>query len=833
MNPVEEEVGVGAELGESNIGYQDDGQGNHDAPKQIVDAILEGTREAQDQERFYRLSEVMLDSLDRLYDMGIQHVYANRNFCYTQAIPGASYVNQDGEEDSFGDYIGDYNIFTTYGFIIQVKVSEPDIGIDFQPIDPESPDDRTSAAAAEGIRQQCDMDCDPNEVVQKMAYYVEMGGSAMQWTYTDDEIAQFGTGQDGLPRRKIIRDIGGVLEWKRPIFANCLKEYPYAIRYDDLYIHEARTKYKWIASDIKAGSACLNENAYERIARLGVVLPSQSSGFVWNIGDSLSHLISRGNIWLRLSAFEQMTDDFRDGNNPPEMVDDEDRYGAPIQRPKQVREKMAELFPDGVHAVVLGSQYAESWNQSMDDCLREVHAYIGKGQSRRPIMKDMVLVQDAVNQTINYIREKNDFGVPSTYVREEDYDAITKQKARPGAFRPVKDLPPGMSIQDCIYREDENGIPPGFIQLVEFFQTFAQFQLSTPPSVFGEATSDTKVATLYQQSAAQAMGILGKLKSNINSAIADGYYQACLAVSKDDRYPDKLILPVLGGHGQTKTVLKAHLTKGNFRCYPDKDSGFPESTQQTRQAMERFMEMSMNTPAAGQIWSSPNNVAEIVRVSGLKLEVPEADAWSKQSREIDILLRNPPALKSPELVALLRPTSDGGQGAGIVAMSEAIKAAFMQAMGAWKAAQQAQQSQYQAQIAEFEKEYAAQVIAAEAQGLPAPNKPPAPPAPTPLPEPQLSAIAQSSMPVRDSDYHQFEANKCQNWLSSPDEWNEETLGRAIAGGPVQPNIAGVLNVTLHWMEHVMKIPTQPPPPSGPLPAKGSAAKQLPPAAAGA
>jgi hypothetical protein len=806
----------------------DYGLDNCDLPLQLQNAIIEAVKKVQTQERYLRLQEILEDSQDRLYDMGIQHIFQNRNFCWTQAISGERYATSDGGEDTFGDYIGDYNIYTAFMLIQQAKISEPEIGIDFQPINPDDADDRESAAAAEGIRKQFDIDVDSKDIAQQKVYFMQMGGRAVTWVQTENDIAPFGTTGDGKPRRRMSATVGGTLEWRVPIFAQKIEQWGFALYYDDPDIMEARDEYGWIADKLTPGQTCLNENAYERIGRLSVV-QSNAQNYRWNIADSMNHLISRGRCWLRLNRFWDAKDAFVGDDGEREMVQAIDKRGNAIERPKTVKEKIAEIFPRGVMATIVGKNYAKAENRSMDDDLSVCHAYIGKGQSRKPIGKEMVLVQDGFNQTINYIREKNDFCVPSTWLNEDmcDFDAITKQRARPGSFRALKDLPPGTTIEQCVYRESETGIPSGFMEFAEFLQSnLPQFQMQLPPSVWGAATTDTKVAEVYQASASQAMGIQGKLRTRVVASMAVDYYHACLAVSRDEQYPEQITVNAQGQKGRSISVRKDSLTKGNFRCYPDKNSGFPETTSQTRQSLTNFAQLVAPTPLAMQIWSTPSNVAEMVRVQGLNLTVPEAESWAKQSREIEILLRTPPRLKSPVLVALMT------QGAGVQAMVDAIKGIIAQAQ-----AQSAAQAQQESQ-AEFEKEYAAQVLAAQAQGLPTPPKPPMPPAPIP-PTPKLSTVAQSSVTVRDSDFHSFEGNKCRDWLSSTECWNEETLGRPDPdnAGTSKPNIAGVLNVTLHWMEHVEKAAMEAPPtggPSmtGPLPPIGSPPKQ-PALAAGA
>lgn len=813
------------------VALDDFGIRNRNLPDCLKQSLIKVIKEAQAQEKWIRLQEILEDAEHRFYDMGIQHIYQDRNWCWSQAIPGGTYGTADGGEDSFPDYIGDYNITTAYNLIQQAKISEPDIGIDWQPINPDSSEDRESANAAETIRHQIDIDNDPKGIVQEIVYYLQMGGRAMTDSRTVDEASQFGTNPNGTPRRKTCVKVGGCLEWKVPIFADKLKDFWYAVHYSDPDVRIAKTDYPWIADNIKNGQVCLGENSYERIARLAVVQTSQGRNYNWNIGDAIQHLTTRGDIWLRLSAFESCkNEEYRALNNLPEM-------NAATGKPKSIRDKWTELCPEGVHAVVIGQNYAECWNESMDDHIRVGHAYIGKGQNRQAIMRPLVLVQDRFNQTVNYIGEDNDFGAPSTYFGgdAEDYAAITKQHARPGSIRYLKNLMPNQKVQDLVYREQKEGIPTQFMEYLEFMQDkLPQFQLQLPPSAWGAISGDTKTAEVYQMSAQQSMGIQGKLRTRVIDMMSGVYYQLAMAVAKDEKYADEITVPVAGQKGRTQTVRKESLVKGNFRCFPDKNSGFPESTAQIRQSATMLAQQLQNTPLAGQFWSSPSNVAEMVRIYGIpNLVVPEAEAWNRQSAEIEILLRGSPVFGDPDLVLMLNgdPTA-GSTGAGVQAMVDAIKAKVKAAVSDAQN-QLAQQAAITNQTAQTQ--HAGETLVAHAAGQ---QETPAPPI---MPPPQLDpdqiyqiaiSVARSSVPVWDSDYHQFHANKCQDVLND-NEWiaAELIVGRTSpdpnAKGASVPNVAGVLNVVLHRLEHLLKAPTQPAPPSGPLPTVGSPPKQLP------
>ncbi len=790
---------------------EDYGYRNRNLPPQLVNAITEVIKEAQLEDRWWRLQEVLRASLCRQYDYGNQHLWCD-GFNWSQATPGQSYTNGDGEIDSFPDYIGDYNIFTAFAQILQAKISEPDIGIDFQPIRPDRSVDRQAAEAANAIRMQADIDQDPHQTMTEKIYFLEMDGTAVTWAGTRDQQDDFG-GEDG-PRRVTFREVGGVLEWKRPLFAQSISEWWYAIHYRDTDIRIAKEKFNWIADELEGGQPCLAESPYERLHRLAMVQSAQRRGLGLGSGDSIEHLLTEGDVWLRPCAFINKKDAFRRMDGEYEEVPDDDGD----TRAKTVYEKITELFPKCGHFVCAGQKYAESWPESMDERLSACHAYVGKGQSLYPLMYPMVLNQDGFNQTVNYIRENNDFGAPATWVNSQycDYAAISKQASRPGAFHELKNLPGGAIAANMIYREPQIQIPGGFLDFAaEFLMgSLAQFQLACPPSVWGAPQAGNDTAEGMRLAASQALGILGKLRTRIINSDAEDYKHICMAVSRDTMYPEKMTIQGQT-KGRTKIISKGALTRGNFRAFPDKDSGFPESTASMRQQMERTITMLAPTNLGMEIMSDPRNAAEYMRVNGVKLEIRAATAWDKQSREIEELIESRPILNDPQLVELL------DSGAGVQAMLDAVKKAILTA----------QQNQLQqAQTLWNSKEnpamiaHASAALAAKAQNLP---EPPVPLMPPPPPFDPLT-IARSSVPVNDSDFHSDEAMAVQYWLSGDECATELDVDDM---GEEPPNVPGVLNVQLHRLEHLLKEPPPPalpaPPMKGPQPAVGSPPKMEP------
>lgn len=781
----------------------DYGEGYRDLPDQLRRALLKCVSDAQAQEKFVRRQEVLQDAKIRFYDMGIQHVYLNGSYSWTMGTAGAAYSTGPNSKNYFSEYLDDYPILPAFGQIIRAKLSEHDPSVDFQPDDPNDPNDLESAKAAEAMRHDYDRNNDVKLLQQQIIYHWEMGGRCVVWTRSEDAPSRFGD-VAGNPPRHVVSTAYGSIEAKVPIFAASVRDCGYCILYDDPDIQDAKEKYWWIKDKIDAGQQCLDENAYERIARLGIIQNSAGRSYGWNIGDAVTHLIGRGQIFLRTNRFQGFDDAFEEATELDVIVDGDN------ERVMTVGEKLKQLYPDGAHVTVVGQSYACSYNKSMDDCISISHPYIGKGQQRMPILFPMVVVQDRFNQGMNLIAESQDHLVPSTWIgcAATEFAAITKQRAKPGAFRNLKELPANVKIQDVIYREPDYQIPASAMGFLEFLDgSLPQFMLATPPAIWGQAMSENKTASGLQLAAAQAMGILGALWDMEVQQFTEIYRQNVVSVVTDEKYADKIV--TRNRKGLRQIVEKGSLTKGKWRAYAGRDSGFPESTNAKRQSLERLIALIAPTPLGTQVMGSPDNIAELVRVSGVNLVIPEAEARDKQLREIEILLATEPKIGDPVILEMLR---TGQKVPDIIMAIQQARNTMMQA--------------YQATLQRQQVEHAGELIVAEA------NKTAPTPDPIPPPPPDPSMIAKSSVPIWPSDYHMWEAAKCQGFLTSDQCNTELTIGRPspdpALNGEMVPNNAGVLNVFLHWSEHVAAIPLSPAPPlSTPLPAVGSPPRMAP------
>jgi hypothetical protein len=725
------------------------GEWNEELPQQLQDAIKNAVKEFEKQETYDRRREVLRDRRNRFYERGFQHVYEDKNSgTFQMGVAGGMVTASNGDQVQCPNYIDDYNIYGPFCHILQSVHTQNPPGIDFQPKNPSLAEDMDAAETAEGYRKLFDRANDTKKIQTDIIRMMLLSGRTIVWTRTEADGQKFGLAEDGTPKRCEVATVYGTLESKVPILAKSQEECLYVILSDDPDVKTAKAKYPDFADKIKPGMSGLGESAYERIARLGVMQGNRSSA---QVGDVLTHLVTRANCFLRPAAFigEMYNDPFEEAGEG-----DVNEDGGTMT----VRDKLNQLFPLGCHAVFVGDVYVGSQARCMDDAIGISFPFAGDGMHREAIMDAMVVVQDRYNDNMNAAAEVWDHGWPSTWVNADDteYDAIVNQRADPYAIRQKK-ARSGVAMEAEFFREPDPELPETFMQFTEMLQgPLAQFIVAAPPALFGAAMDDQKTASGYAQARNQAMGTQAITWAAIQKAMATMYYQAALCAADNPDYEQDIVVP--NGKG-TQTIQLQKLTKGNFGAYPDEDSSFPETTMQKRQTMTGLVTMAAQSPMGAAMFESPDNWELMNTLMGLpELVLPQAEARDKQIFEIEILLEQSSVPPSPEEVQ-------------------------------------------QAQIA-----HAADSIQAQATGAPE------------QPFDQSSLIKPSIMPD-ELDFHQFEFEKCKEWLSS------SAARRQLANG----NVQGVQNVKLHALAHQQMMIAQMPPPM-PMPAPAPGKKAGPPPA---
>lgn len=682
-----------------------------DLPQQLKDAINDAFTSLQAREAYDRRIEVLTDRMHRFYDDGIQHVYPNYGAgTYQIGTPGAV-VNVGNDQLTCPDYIGAYNIFYPIGRSLDAVLTQNPPGIDFRPDDPSRPEDMEAAETAEGYRHYFDQANDVKIIQQKISRMFRLSGRTVVEVETVEDEQRWGLNDQHEPRKMETACVYGTLESKVPILSQGLEGCSYCFLYSDPDALMAKEDYDWIADKITGGQGGLGENEWERYARVGV---QQARKGYFLTGNSGSHITTKIKGYLRPAVFRKYKDLYS-----PDMVKEDDFADKPQFAPDgeaTVGDVLKRIFPDGCKAIYIGQNFACAVNASMDDHLTVSFPKERDGMSGGALMRDVVVIQDCVNDYKNAERTYYEKGWPSIWINADDteFDSIVDQRSEPGAIRQKKKQN-NSPMADEFYKEPDMQLPNSFVNEIQnLVGPFVQFVSGALPALQGESSEDNPTASGKAMDRSQAMGMLGMPWANMQRTFARMYYQAALLAAKNPDHSKEIVVP---GDGSTNETLRLeNLTKGKFMAHPDTDSSFPESTAAKRANLQQIVTMLGANPTMAQVfWQSPDNWEEALELMGFpELELIPAEAYKKQIREFELLLRETPVPPDPQMVQQMK-------------------------------------------IA-----HAASAVQAQLAGQPVP--PFMPPPPT------------SSIPVGKYDYHQWEFAKCQEWLSSEACWRAQAEG---------------------------------------------------------
>lgn len=731
-----------------SVPQQDDpptyGVKNRDLPKDLQDKLEAVVRKLQDQEMYDRRVEVLIDRILRFYYDGIQHVYPNWSTGVYQVGAAGGYVDiGNGQNVQCPMFMGAYNIFRSRWQSLDGVLTQNPPGIGFAP-DKQDAESIEASETAEGFWEMFDQAEKGGQVrrLQKRAsYLMGMSGRVVSWTRTVKSKARFGVNDEGEARSMETADMYGTMESKLPIVCKCWAEAPYCFLFDDKNALTLKAENEWIRKKITPGEPSIGESDWNRFARIGV---KQAKKGFFLTGLALNNLTTELNGFLRPEVFQ---DGLFDEAYPGAQEDETNEDGSAFS----YRDKFLKMFPDGCHVKWVGKTYSESWNECPDDAIDVAFPMERDGMTGGALMEPMKVVQDAYNDYMNAKRENYETGWSVTYFRgnDEDYAAISDQRSRPNDYILLKEGNPDQEIgKQVIYREAPAQPPEGFDEAIEELRgTVSQDITGALPALQGSAKA-SQTASGQAMDRSQAMGRLGPSWASMQILFAGIAEKAARLASKNPDHGTEIA--IVGKNGQKITVKMERLRKGKFHSHVT-DSSFPETTAAKRANLADLMKMTAGSIIGQTLTESPDNWEEFLELQGNPdLVLIPAIAYKKQSRELEQLLQEAPIIPTPQDIA--------------------------------EAAMQHAQQQIQAE------QQAAQT------GMPAP-----PPQPFVPPQPQPSL-----MPEAD-DFHQWEAMKCQEYLSSEDCWLRMNVAQPDAG--VDPTQAleqaklGIQNVRLHKAVH--------------------------------
>lgn len=541
------------------------------------------------EEKSARRAEVRKAGQQRNFRNGNQYLWwDNASNCYMQ--PEAS----GNELPRFMDV---YNIYTPHWRSLVSILSQNPTGVNFVPEDLQVSLDVMGAASAEKMRHRFDRLVHMKDRQAEAAGHFCTDGRTVTHTYIDS-------------KGKLRCTVHGVLESKVPIFARKMERWGYCVLSEEVDLWEAKENYPDFADDIKA-DADNSEMSYERYARLGIL--ANKKGAAGN-AEALKNLTTEHVAWIRPSRYAKASDD--------------------------AKAELKALYPEGFRATMISNKVVDCIPEVMEDALMVEWPAPGQGSARPSLLHDLVPIQQAFNDNLNMLREHIDFSIPARWITDTvDSEAIAEQRAAPGVIHQIT-VPNGASINDLVMQEEVAQLPPELVANIDRLLSLAQFTTGDLPALFGDGTPDQETASGQKMLSDQAKGQLSPAWGGLQWLFAITYQIGVMRAA--EMVADKPLIAVPGANGQQR-FNPASILDGNWGCYPDTDSSFPETMADKRASLQAVLSQLGEGEQGQAIVFHPDNLKLIKQYSGLEdLIIPGAEARDKQLREIEQMLQEPP-----------------------------------------------------------------------------------------------------------------------------------------------------------------------------------------------
>jgi hypothetical protein len=440
--------------------------------------------------------------------------------------------------------------------------------------------------------------------------------------YTDDRVAlitetvadaqRFGE-EDGKPGMQEVTRALGKLEFQVPMSIDEDMSLPWckAMREIDLAI--AKEKFSWI-KNISAGGG---EGKIDRTCRLTVRnAVANQTGMTSNATD---RACTESTWWLRPSQYRDVVDE-------------------------EQRKILRSTFPDGMRIVYIGGEFAYCRNEKMDDCVIILYSRDGTGQNRRAIGSNNLTTQKVLNYDYRLFNRYMTATVPRKFHRKDkiNSEALQQQRDDPGYSTPV-DADANEDINTFTGTEQ---VPQPPAQLMDFIQFHVEGLPDTldgaSPSMFGDATNTDTVGGITIQRD-QALQVFGTPFNAMNWGIAISCGNAAKWAGKNRQGTASGMVP---GVGRISVDMGA--LQGDTYCYPEADSGFPESEAEKEQRLKDFIDAGGVSTVVNACGDPCNFEAANRATKRFGITIPGTDSVRKQQEEFEVILKSKP-LPNPAL----------------------------------------------------------------------------------------------------------------------------------------------------------------------------------------
>lgn len=425
-------------------------------------------------------------------------------------------------------------------------------------------------------------------------------------------------GKTNKPKSRICLEVYGGLYVKVPTSAAKQEDIPYLMFSYETHYANVLSRYPELKKLMSpSGKSGLTSGGiwdpYEQWARLNTQYR----------GEYPINNVTVRNTWLRPCAFE--------------ILQEEDT--------KFLKKK----FPDGAKVVMVNELYADSCNESLDDCWTIMQDPMADFLQKRPMGSMLINVQDITSDIISLVLQTIEHGISQTFADPQvlNFEAYRQMETLPGAVYPAS-AKSGKSVGDGFFETRTATLSQEVLPFFQQVQSLGQMACGALPSLFGGQLDGSKTASEYSMSRAQALQRLQNTWKMVTLWWKDIYSKAVPMYIEEmrDRYEERSVEVDENRNFINVFVRQAELEGKIGRIELEANENLPVTWSQRKDTYMKLLEMQ--NPLILEALTAPENVRMLSEAIGLDdFTIPGQADIDKQNEEISLLLNSEPIIEPP------------------------------------------------------------------------------------------------------------------------------------------------------------------------------------------
>lgn len=427
------------------------------------------------------------------------------------------------------------------------------------------------------------------------------------------------TGVTTHPKSRQCLEVYGGLYIKVPVYARKQCDIPYLGFSYESHFANVVERYPHLRGKIKGGDGKIGgpTGTYSPYEQWGRLSPQYQGEYPINT-------VTVRNFWLRPSAFN--------------ILHDEDEV-----------EKLRKKFPDGAKVVLVNDQFADAENSALDDCWTLTYNPLSDYLHHDPIGLLLTSIQEITNDLISLTLQTIEHGIPQTFADPTvlDFNAYRQMEVLPGGVYPATPRA-GQSVQNGFYEVRTATLSSEVLPFGQNIQSLGQLVSGALPSLFGGQMNESRTASEYSMSRAQALQRLQNTWKIFTLWWKQIFSKVIPAYIKDVQEDEKDVKMDTYGNFVNVFIRKAELEGKIGKIELEANENLPMTWNQRKDVIMQLLQAG--NPEILEIIGSPENLPVIREAIGLsEFFVPGEDDRNKQHEEIQQLINSQPLIIPPQV----------------------------------------------------------------------------------------------------------------------------------------------------------------------------------------